>query len=103
MTVLKNPVHPAAHINHYFVNGKYAEIDGAFKTSTPILPDTLMMCLAAILKPMGAVRHAMVSEYIVPGQFVVFDHRPQFTDIFQTTLGIALKTCSECVACHRFI
>ena len=100
---LENPVHPDAHIKYHFAKGHYAENDCPLKDNIPILPDTVMMCLAAILKPIGAVDRAIDSEGIVPGQFVIFDHRTQFTDIFQATLGIAIKTCGERVASHRLV
>ena len=103
MTRLKNPVCPDAYINYHITTGHYAESDSPLKTSISILPDKSMMRLAAILKTMGAVDRAIASENIVSGQFVIFDHRPQFTDIFQATLGIAIKTCGERVARHRFV
>ena len=101
--MLKNRVYPDAHINYHFAKGHYAESECPLKANSPILPDTSMMCLAAILKPIGAVHRVIVSEGIVPGQFVIFDHRTQFTDIFQAPLRIAIKTCGECVARHWLV
>ena len=103
MTNLKNPVYPDAYNNCHITTGHHAESDSLLKSNVPTLPGATMMCLAATLKPMGVVQRRIVSENIVPGQFVIFDHLTQFTDIFQATRRIAIKTCSEGVARHRFI
>ena len=55
MTCVKNPVYPNAHISYHFANEYITESNSPLKINILILPDTSMMCLAAILEPMRAV------------------------------------------------